>query len=392
MAHQQTAKPTKQPKRVRHPYHLKKMYVAWRARLLRHTHTGKRVHNQHTSYPLLALIVLATGAMLVQSTVNAYAGTSDSFSVKVSAVVSGPVPETPATIDSPDAGRIFTATPINVTGTCALHTYVQLFRNDYPSGTALCSATGTYAIQTDLFEGANKLITRSYNYAMQAGPDSDPVIVTYAPPVTPVTPPIQGTDNAAPGTSSPTSPSGTGNGGSTGTEGNKGTTGLGQSPVQPLTLRNDFEFKGYTVGDEASWQVAVLGGTAPYAISVAWGDGTTALYSSKTSDTLTLSHTYANAGPVDGTYKVIVTATDASGRHTTLQIVALVVSPSAATGTSAGGSTDGPAIKLFGIDILQFIGSLWMAYGALCLVLLSFWLGEARELRLIRSKFRMSRL
>jgi hypothetical protein len=363
-------------KRIRHPYHLKKLYVHWRLRVITHPHTFKRVHHQHTSYPLLALILLGVAAVIVNSTVHVYAGTTDSFSVNVSAKVLGVAPTVPATIDTPADKASFTATPITVTGTCPDKTYVKLFRNNFPSGTALCTAGLTYSIQTDLFEGGNTLTVRDYNYADQAGPDSSPITVTYTPPV--VTPPVQGSGASSTPTSTPTSTP----------------NHSDQTPVVPLTLTNNFHFQGYAAGTPASWQVAIAGGTAPYSISVSWGDGQTALYTSPSADTLTLSHTYADAAANNGSYRIIVTASDAAGNHTSLQLVALITNAdtSAASGTSNGGSTKASGSSgLFGLSVQQVIGSIWSVYGGLCVMLLSFWLGEIHQIRIFRMPPRINK-
>lgn len=383
--------------RIRHPYHLKNAYISWRLRLLKHVHTGRRVHSQHTSYPVLGLLLLSLAAVLAQSTFSVHAAGSDS--VVVSAVVSGPVPTEAATIDTPLEDADFTATPITVTGTCPLHTYVQLFRNGQASGTAMCTQAGAYSIVTDLFSGKNELVVKTYNYANQPGLDSEPRHVTYTPPVV-VTPPISGSDGGTAGSSGNTG--GTGSTGSGGTTGGSASGGLSVGPPtvgqpgttaplgQPLLLRNDYLFRSFVTGQSAGWTVGISGGSAPYSVDVQWGDGTHDLYTSTAADTLSLAHTYKKANP-DGGYAIIITASDAAGGHTTLQVLALVADPNAAAGSSSGGSTAGGQ-TLFGLPVMNVIKGVWTSYGIVCIILLSFWLGESRELRLVRTRFRLTRL
>lgn len=356
-------------KRLRHPYHLQQLYSSWRLKILKHAHTGTRVHHQHTSYPLIALLLLGTGAVLVQSTVATYA--TDSM---ISAVISGPVPTVAATIDTPADGDTFTATPISVTGTCPVDSYLELYRNNFPSGTAYCTNGGTYSIQTDLFAGSNALVVRDYNSAGQAGPDSPTHTVTYTPPVVPITPSVQGSG----GTQQ--------NGGTSGTP----SSGTATTPPQatpetaPLTLNHDFTFQGFALNTPTSWDVAIAGGTAPYSISVAWGDGQTALYTSTNADTLTLTHTYTTPAS-DGVYTVLITASDAAGSQTVLQIVALatIVEGSAAGGVSTGTTVPPTFIE----SVAKTLGPLWSVYSGVSIGVLAFWLGELREFRLIRLKF-----
>jgi PKD repeat protein len=93
-------------------------------------------------------------------------------------------------------------------------------------------------------------------------------------------------------------------------------------------------------GSAVSFAGTVQGGTAPYAETWAFGDGTTA------SGTLTPSHTYTR----DGTYSVTLTVTDAAGGSSTSTTTATVaeVPPAAAiTGAPASGhSPEGTAVTL----------------------------------------------
>lgn len=361
-------------KRLRHPYHLKKMYAGWRFRILKSAHTGRRVHHQHTSYPMIAMLLLCAGLIMAPASGIALADT-----LTVSATVYGAPPAHSATIDDPINGRVFGATPITVSGTCEDQTYVQLFRNSYPSGTALCSASGSYLIQTDLFEGANELVAHIYNFANQEGPVSSPVTVTYTPPV--VTSPIQGSNGST----------------------SSGNNAAGESSSAPVfALRNDFSFRGYAIGEQASWQVALVGGTAPYSVTVDWGDGQKAEYVSKTADMLTLTHTYSSVGSNDGSYAIIVSAHDAEGQHAALQIMALVTNPNAsATGSGSTGSGSGASgtngtgttgSTIFGIDTKRIVAYSWSTFGGVAVATTGFWLGEVRQLRLIRLRFRLTKL
>jgi len=170
-------------------------------------------------------------------------------SYDVEASVPGIVPTQAATITAPTSGANLTSKPITVIGTCPKDTYVKLMRNNLSSGIALCSSNGDYSLTTDLSEGVNVLVAKVYSLTDLPGPDSNSVTVNYAPKAV-------GDDlGSAPSVSNKSS----------------------------FRLTTDYKFKAYNIGDLATWQIQISGGTSPYAISVDWGDGHHDLYSRATS-------------------------------------------------------------------------------------------------------------
>lgn len=336
-------------------------------RLSHRRHTGHVLPRSQTSYPVLLMILLCVGVLLaswtrlVTADVVTYSK-SDSYTVHAS--VPGPPPSTAATIDSPADGEKFTATPISVSGTCPLTTYVTLYRNNFMSGVALCDATGHYNLTSDLFVGQNKLKVIDYSYTDVAGPASNIISVFYVPPQS--------------------------NSGSTGSTGSSGgsSSGVAEKGISPLVLKSDFAFQGYYVGTAIDWQLIIDGGTGPYAVAVDWGDGTHGLLSRSGKGSITFTHSYKKSGGYHGSYAPIFTATDADGQQTSLQLLAIVTNRPTPAATTYGGNTLSGLAAAGGHSVARFIKYVWPSYLVLVLMLTSFWLGERREYYALKPRLR----
>ncbi|MDB5169050.1 MAG: hypothetical protein JWO41_406 [Candidatus Saccharibacteria bacterium] len=335
-----------------------------------HHHTGHVLPRHRTSFPVLAMILLCVGVLLAGWTrlVTADPVTyskSDSYVVRAS--VPGPAPSVAATIDNPTDSEKFTSTPVNVSGTCPDSTYVVLYRNNVMSGVSLCDTTGNWHVTSDLFVGSNKLKAIDYSFTDVAGPDSAIVAVNYQPSVPSGTLSTESKPTASSG-SPETVPAG----------------------ATPLVLKSDFSFQGYYVGSEIEWQLIVDGGNAPYAVAVDWGDGTNGLVSRPTAGSFVFKHTYKKTGGYHGSYAPIFTATDADGQQTALQLLAIVSNrptPSAATSTDQGNTFSGMA-AISGQNIARYLKYVWPSYFIIVLMLVSYWLGENREYRVLKPRLR----
>lgn len=332
-------------------------------------HTGRLLPHASTSYPMLAMIVLVVGVLLGGWTHLVSADISANYVVTAS--VPAVAPTVAATLNSPSEGTHFTQKPILISGTCPILPgggYVSVYRNMFYSGTAVCDVTGNYSLSIDLFDGANQLVARIFNFTDVAGPDSTPVNVVYDKPVvTPVPPP-------------------TSTSGSTSVNPTPATRGFSNNPgaqsysgpanTLPLTLSSDFTIRGYYVGEETAWQFDIQGGVEPYAISIDWGDGSTGVLSRQERGIVKALHTYPKPGNYRGSYVVKVTVTDIAGNESYLQQLVIVNSraPSAVSSalTLGGG---GP-----GTGILQTLRNYILpSYGVTVLMVASFWLGELRH-------------
>lgn len=314
--------------------------------------TRKKVKNQHPlkkasrlflPYPLFVFLMLCVGVLLALWTFRA-----DAIDYVVKGKVPAPALTEPAIIESPIDGARFSAVPINVSGSCPPESYVNLYRNDVFSGSALCSASNKFEITTDLFEGANILKAKVFNLTDDEGPPSDPITVYYDMP----TPSPEPT----PGSGGP--PSGV------------------PATAKPLIIKSEFKYRGYLVGQTVKWPLEIGGGNAPYAIGVDWGDGESSLISLEKAGQFNIEHIYKTALE-EGSYEVKVTASDKFNRKAFMQFFIIVLSeddPVFAGGTSGFGF---PGSSIFNRDWLKY---LWPAYGVVALMALSFWLGEREEL------------
>jgi hypothetical protein len=252
--------------------------------------------------------------------------------IGLSGTISSPPPTQGATITSPASGAVFTSLPVTVTGFCPNTLLVKIFKNNVFSGSVMCS-DNSYSIQIDLFSGQNDLIARVYDALDQAGPDSNKVTVTF-------------NDNAA-------------------------TAGI----TDKVSLSSNYARRGSNPKEELTWPIIISGGTAPFAISVDWGDTTTAdLYSVAIPGEFIIKHTYDQSG----SYKVLVKGTDSKNTVAYLQLVAIsngqASSSAQNTGTGTTGGKSGSSIY-------------WQVPAITIPIMLStFWLGKRYERNQVKKR------
>ncbi|HUC89608.1 MAG TPA: hypothetical protein VMR45_02300 [Patescibacteria group bacterium] len=246
-----------------------------------------------------------------------------------------PAPSKAASIGTPSGGQNFNKTPITVNGLCTADLLVKIFANNIFVGAAMCS-NGSYSLQIDLFSGRNDIVARQFDALDQPGPDSNVVTVNYT-----------NSDFAASG-------------------------------VPLMSLTTTYARKGADPGAQLIWPITISGGTAPYAISVDWGDGKgQSIYSEPFAGSFNINHVYQNAG----VYSVLVKATDKNGMAAFLQLVGQANGQVAKSVSTAASSSNTPIIES---------KVLW-APAAACipLILLSFWLGRRYELSALRRHIEM---
>ncbi len=328
----------------------KKQIKGTKPKLVSHySNTGKRMSSQHTSYPLLVFILLLLGVFMTGFTLKVSA--SD---VVVSAFVQAPIPTVPATIITPVTNARFNDSQTTVTGTCAAADMVKLYRNNNFSGAVLCAIDNTFQIQTALFEGSNDLQARVYNITNDEGPQSPVVRVYYDVPV----PLIPGTNTPEPVTSAP-------------------------AIVPQFMISAENLYKGYKVGDTIEWQIGAVGGTAPYAFSINWGDGNTSIVSRRDEGVFTTKHVYKKVGSYKGSYVIRVTASDANDKSSFIQLMIIIQdSKNVSNSIPAVGSISNTTPTLpFNMQLF------WPAYVVTFLMVISFWLGQRRTL--VKPKHRL---
>lgn len=280
----------------------------------------------------VALLVVALPLAPV-SAARQFPAQSASGSVGLQGTISTAPPKVGATITTPGSGASFNKLPITVSGLCPTGLLVKLFANNVFVGSVQCD-TGSYSLQVSLFSGQNDLVARVYDALDQAGPDSNTVTVTF---------------NDA---------------------------NFAQFGTQ-LLLTSNYAERGAPPSQELSWPILLSGGTAPYAISVDWGDGTaTDLLSQDSVGGFTIKHIYKSAG----IYKVIVKATDKNGDTAYLQLVGIATGATQANVTGKNGSSSIRTVVIW-----------WPCLLMLPLIVAAFWSGSRNELYVLRKQLEKNR-
>jgi hypothetical protein len=303
-------------------------------------------------YPLVAFLFLCAGFFLVACTFGVSAD-----DVLVTAAIKAPPISSPAIITSPPDGAHFSAVPITVSGSCPPNAaYIEIFRNGFMGGSAICSGSSTFTLQADLFPGANQLTAHSFNSTDDEGPVSSKVTVYYDVPKAP---------SPAPGQPSGSSskPSGA-----------------------PLTLKTAFIYKGYYVNQPIEWPLEISGGTAPYAFNVDWGDGSNSVISRKDAGQFNLNHTYTQPGGYKGNYQIRVQASDADGNYAYMEFFVIV---NARSQDIIGSIYSKPPPSLNNLRGLLWVA--WPAYLTIFLLAVAFKLGEREELIILKRRGQLRR-
>lgn len=276
-----------------------------------------------------SLLILATAAILGLWPPASVAAVDNpqSGSIGLEGTISAAPPTRAPTITTPSNGASFITTPITVSGLCVSGLLVKIFDNNIFVGSVVCGS-GSYSLKADLFSGRNDLLARQYDALDQASPDSNVVSVTFV-------------------------------------------SGQFAAPGSQLTLTSPYARLGADPGQELDWPIVLGGGSGPYAISVTWGDGSnTSLQSTLAPGTITIKHTYTNAG----TYQVTVQATDSDGQTAYLQLVG-VANGRASQSNTAQATTQIKTIVIW-----------WPLLLLLPLLLVAFWLGRRHELYILRKR------
>ena len=317
-----------------------------------HAHTAKILPGKHTSYPLLAVILLMVGVLLFTTTIRARADT-----VTVTAIANGVPPNEAAVILSPINNEHFTTSLLPVSGTCPVGFYVKLFRNDIFSGAAACASDGTFVIESDLFFGRNDLEARIFNIADVEGPRSDIVTVYYD-----ILDPNAG--------------------------GNAGAIPEGPAAI-PFYLATDYFYKAAFTGQAIDWNFRAYGGTTPYTVRVIWGDGYSDTRTGINMQDFSLHHEYKSLKSQRDYFVVRVELTDMSGHKASMQLIAIMNDETVIGGASL--KPDQPITMAYGSWLLGKLKYVWSAYGFVLLMGLCFWLGERRGSSITAAIYRKRR-
>ena len=307
-------------------------------KLSEHHHSYKLRDHSHTSYaPLIALLAV-TGIILGSyTTVFAQSPGPASGSVGLTGIIEGEPPEAAAVIESPSAQARFSTSPITVSGTCPVDTVVEVYKNDIFAGSTICTSQGVFSFDIDLLFGENDLYTKVYDALNQSGPASNEVTVFY---------------DGLPPQPAPLDSAGFEEG-------------------EQLLLNTNAVFRGAFPQETLAIPVSIIGGTPPYAVNIQWGDSNNAVVSRNDNVNFNATHSYSRPG----TYQVTLQASDSFGRVAFLSVAAIVNGvPDGGVGAAAASSTPNQLLAL------------WPLYVSLVAIVVSFWLGEIREKRLLQKR------
>lgn len=305
-----------------------------KTKIIHHKHSGKLRPHEYTSYGPLAVLLVVVGIVLTIVTASADSGPG-SGSIGLTGTMPGVPPKVAATITTPTNQQHFSVSPVTVSGTCPKNTLVELYKNDIFAGSTTCNDSGNYSLNVDMLIGKNTLIARVYDALNQPGPDSNAVTIYY---------------DALPTQTA-------------------GITSLNLGGAQ-LLLNTDAVYRGVFPGQPLNISISIIGGTAPYAVNIQWGDSTNKIIPRNDNLTFTASHTYSKPG----TYQITLQADDGQSRVAYITVAAIVNGQPAVALTAS--ATTSKMNKLL---------ALWPLYTAIVAMVISFWLGERREKHVITS-------
>ncbi len=304
-----------------------------RLKISHHRHSGRLQAHEHTSYFPLAFLLVITALVLGVCTAYAASPGPEAGSIGLNGGMPGPPPKAAAVITSPTNQQRFSTSPVTVSGTCEAGTLIEVYKNDIFAGSGVCSDKGTFSFDIDLMIGQNILVAKIYDSLNQPGPDSKPVTVFY---------------DALPAQADPLA-------------------ALNFGSAQ-LLLNTDSVYRGVWPKKSFVMPISIIGGTAPYAVNVQWGDSTNKVMPRNDNITFNAEHTYSKPG----NFQITLQATDAQGRVAFLTVAAIV--NGTPSGAAAAATTDS------GSNTLML---LWPILASAVAIVLGFWLGERREKHLL---------
>ena len=307
-------------------------------KILHYKHTGRLRPHEFTSYLPLAILVFITGLALLSFSFSSVAADHpgpQSGSIGLTGEVPGSPPKVAAVISSPTNGQHFIKSPVTISGTCPDNTLVEIYKNNIFAGSTFCTSQNNFSMDIDLLFGKNVLVAQVYDPLNQAGPASNSVTIYYDAAL----PQAAGLSNLSPDLSG-----------------------------AQLLLDTDAVYRGTFPGQSLNVPVSIIGGTPPYALNVEWGDSNNKVIPRSDNLTFNATHTYDKAG----TFGITLQATDSKQRTAFLTVAAIVNGQPAVT--ASVNSVKASVNKLL---------VLWPLYAICATLVVSFWLGERREKKLL---------
>ena len=368
-------------------YHIAASLVA----IAPHPHTGRSIHHRHTSHGILILALILTGVLLFSNlgAIRAY-GLTSSGDHMITVNVAGNPPTVGADITYPANNTITKSPQLQVVGTCEAALLVAVYNDGTFVGSTICKGAGDYTVTIQLNVGLNILQAQDYDAANQPGPvtpqvritrEQDPVIVTPTSPTAPSNPsvPVVATTPAdvAPNPTSVvvTAPA----------------PQPAENPCYDLSKTSALNLDHPTIiancinrsiasGEKITIPIRVIGGSAPFALSINWGDNSTDLKSITDTEYHNYEHVYQTAGIIEVNLKT----TDGKGATSFLQTVVQVNGDGTAGAPVASGSTF--ATITAGLTSIWTEAPVPLYWSAVTLVL-GFWIGDVVQRVLLKGKY-----
>lgn len=199
--------------------------------------------------------------------------------ISVEGVVPSEPPSSAAVITKPTKNQRFTSPKISVSGTCTgTNITIEIYKNGVFAGSTSCNSSGFFELQIDLLFGKNTLLAKIKDSLDQYGPDSKPVVVF-----------LDITKEPSAG-------------------------------ISQLLLTIDADYRGAFPNKELTIRPAILGGKAPYALKIEWGDNSEEIIPRESNGQFNIGHTYDSPG----NKTISLTATDSAGQSAYIQTIAVI--------------------------------------------------------------------
>ena len=301
-----------------------------------HKYSGRIRPHEHTSYIPLVFLVLIVGVVLFGYSVSTFASPGpQAGSIGLTGTLPTTPPKTAAIINDPINQQHFSTSPITVSGSCPTQTLVEIYKNNIFAGSSPCDNNGKFSLSVDLLYGQNSLTAQVYDVLNQPGPVSNPVTVFY---------------DATPPQSASLSP-------------------LNFSGTE-LILDTNAVYRGTFPGQILNVPISIVGGIAPFAIDVKWGDSTNEVIPRSNNSTFNASHIYQKPG----IYAITLQASDSQQQVAFLTVAAIVNGQPGVITSNVSNTQKPPENELL---------VLWPLYAIVATLVVSFWVGEQREKRIL---------
>lgn len=313
----------------------------------------RSLHRRVSLHPATILLLLCIGVLMIGTTFKV-SGAPAKLSMNITAASV----EEPAIITKPADQERFKDPDIIVSGTCPNDSYIKIYKNDTFNGVAPCQSN-KFEFTITLASGPNTLQVKVFNFSDQEGPASGSIKVYYDAPVTAVSPPAQ-TGKLPPQQKH-------------------------SFPSEPLRIITDYKYKVHKSGQAVGLELALAGGIAPYAVAVYWNDDNISPIARLDRSSFSPEHIYKQKSRMY-TYVIKVAASDPAGNSDFIQLMAVVDSNNSA-GREYGGTT-APNTGTTNGGMRTLLKYMWPIYLIVVLMVLSFYLGEREEMRIMSRKNR----